>query len=409
MSGFAVAAKMSKNAADMLLTTIGILLGGIWMYALIYMHRATVTTPILLREISTLPNDDPRYPLLSVIVPACNEAEHLAAALRSLLAQNYPRLEIIVVDDRSIDRTGAIIDGLAATDSRIRAIHIESLPDGWLGKVHALHCAVQQARGDWYLFTDADVRFAQGTLRGAVRYARAFRLNHLTCVPEIDAASLWLDVAIRSFFLVFSVTARLAGINRYGSRRSVGIGAFNLVEADMFNRSPGFEWLKMEPADDLGVGLMMNRAGARTHLVNGNGLINVAWYHSLRGLIRGLEKNSFGPAARYSYARQAAIVFFLWCLVAAPPICLIVGLKNNDAILLATAGATLLVSLGVACAMPRNTAREIIAYLALPLGILLISWVMIRSAYLCLRNDGIDWRGTHYSLSQLREGQRVKL
>ena len=102
--------------------------------------------------------------------PACNEAAHLESAARTILDQDYPQLEIILVDDRSSDGTGALIDLLAREDARVKAIHIDKLPDGWLGKVHALQRGVERAEGEWLLFTDADVHFAPTMLRRAVAY-----------------------------------------------------------------------------------------------------------------------------------------------------------------------------------------------------------------------------------------------
>jgi cellulose synthase/poly-beta-1,6-N-acetylglucosamine synthase-like glycosyltransferase len=113
------------------------------------------------------------WPRLSVVIPALNEVDTLEAALGTLLAETYPDLEIVLVDDRSTDGTGALVDRLAARDPRITPVHITALPEGWLGKVHALHVGTQHARGDWLLYTDADVHFGQGSLRHAVAVAEA--------------------------------------------------------------------------------------------------------------------------------------------------------------------------------------------------------------------------------------------
>ena len=115
-----------------------------------------------------------------VLVPTCNEEETIGKALEGLRAQRYPNLEIIVVNDRSTDRTGEIVDRIAATDDRVQAIHIEHLPDGWLGKVHALHIASQHATGEWMLFTDADIHFSATCLEAAVQYCVKEDLDHLS-------------------------------------------------------------------------------------------------------------------------------------------------------------------------------------------------------------------------------------
>src|SRR5438876_9454886 len=129
-------------------------------------------------------------PRLSVVVPARDEASGIGRAVESLLAQDYPDLEIIVVDDRSSDATGAVLAKLAARDSRIRAIRVDQLPAGWLGKNHALWRGAESASGEWLLFTAADIVFAQGAVRRAVAYAVAEQLDHLTLAARLPAPGL---------------------------------------------------------------------------------------------------------------------------------------------------------------------------------------------------------------------------
>jgi hypothetical protein len=176
----------------------------------------------------------------------------------------------------------------------------------------------------------------------------------------------------------------------------------------MFAHTPGFKWLRMEPADDLGLGLMLKEAGARARLLNGDGLVRVEWYHSVGGMMRGFEKNGFGPSARYSALRLAAIVVYLLGLVGAPPLALALGILEADALITVAGAIAVLVNVGVAIAIPRKSAGEILAFLLLPVGSLLIALIVLRAAYICSRNGGIDWRGTHYPIEALRSGQRVK-
>ncbi|HEY5665961.1 MAG TPA: glycosyltransferase family 2 protein [Gammaproteobacteria bacterium] len=381
---------------------------GFWVYAALYMQRSAARMP-LLREVNgpeTGVSAD--WPLVSVIVPACNEAEHLATALKSLLALDYPSLEVVVVNDRSTDSTGAVIDEIAASDSRVRAIHVETLPAGWLGKVHAMHSGVEVARGDWLLFTDADVRFEPAALKLAIGYASTQRLDHLTCMPEVSASrNFWLEVTIRAFFMLFSVSARLADVNRDNSKWPIGLGAFNLVRRALFRRTPGFEWLRMEPADDLALGAMLKRAGARSRLVHGEGMLSVPWYESMRDMVHGLEKNSFGPSANYRFSLQLLIVSLLLILAGMPVVSLGLGLARPDVVLIGAWALASLAVIVVAALLSRGRGRELLAYLCLPAGLLIMSWIMLRSAYICQRNDGIDWRGTHYSIAELRSGRRV--
>ena len=108
--------------------------------------------------------------LVSVIVPAKDEEANVRTALETILAQDYPDLEVIVVDDRSADRTAEIVREVAAADERVRLVRVERLPDGWFGKVHAMYAGAREARGEWLLFVDADCRQAPHSVRAGVGF-----------------------------------------------------------------------------------------------------------------------------------------------------------------------------------------------------------------------------------------------
>jgi hypothetical protein len=381
---------------------------GLWIVLVAYWLWTLHRLPKLREEAARLSFEAFEWPALSVVVPARDEAQRIEAALASLSAQDYPALEILAIDDRSTDGTGEILERLAARDARIRVLHITALPEGWLGKVHALHQGAQRARGAWWLFTDADVRFRPGTLRRALRYAEAQGVDHLVCVPEVHAQGLWLDIAARAFLLMLCVGARLAWVNAPGSRTPMGIGAFNLVRAEVLRRTPGFEWLRMETVDDYGLGVMVKNAGARTRLVNAEADLSVTWYESLWAMVKGVEKNSFGPAAGYSWARLALGLALVWGLVAAPPAALAMGWALGAVPLLGAGLAALAAMAAFALLAPRGRARDAVVWLLAPLGMAMVGAMMLRAAWRCTRNGGIEWRGTRYPLGALRRGQRVR-
>src|SRR5258708_11324477 len=118
-------------------------------------------------------------PSLSVVVPALNEEATIEPAMRSLLALDYPGLEVVAVDDRSTDATGVILDRLAAQNPHLRVRHVESLPPGWLGKNHALYAGSKIVSGEWILFTDADVHFTAAALRISVACPVGDKLEHI--------------------------------------------------------------------------------------------------------------------------------------------------------------------------------------------------------------------------------------
>jgi glycosyltransferase involved in cell wall biosynthesis len=199
--------------------------------------RAAFTMPVL-RDLR--PREPARWPSLSVVTPACNEGATIEDALRSRLAQGYLELEVMVVEDRSTDATASIVDRIAAEDPRLRALHIKELPRGWLGKLHALHRGAEAARGEWLLFTDADIHFAPETLRRAVAYCEERGLDFLTAMPEFQPVSLLLDAAVSAFVRNVSMAAHTRAVEDPTSRLAVGAASSTWCAARPSRRRPGF-------------------------------------------------------------------------------------------------------------------------------------------------------------------------
>ena len=376
-----------------------------WVAGLSYLIVSIKRLPVLRKQHTPEPAVWPR---LSVVIPACNEAANLESAVATLLQQDYPDLEIILVDDRSTDTTGTVIGRLAHQDPRIRSVHIETLPHGWLGKVHALHRGVEQASGDWLLFTDADVHFAGGTLRRAVAFVLHQGVDHLALIPQTIQKSFWLEVAVATFGLLFFITTRAASVNRPGSRAFVGIGAFNLVKTERFHQTPGFEWLRLEPGDDVGLGMMIKQAGGTTRLAFAYEHLSIQWYPSVAAMFKGLEKNLFGPGSLYRWWLMLLQVGMMGMLVAAPYVSLAFGLAQGLLPLWIAGAAAITMQLIFPVLFVAEPQAKSLSLLLFPVGVLMITAMMLRAGFQCLKNGGIDWRGTHYPLDQLRAGQRVK-
>lgn len=381
--------------------------GGLTCAAWILVNLEGLRAGVRVKRLADFAPPDPaRWPRLSVVVAACNEERTLASALSSLLAEDYPDLEIVLVNDRSTDGTGAVADALASRDARVRVIHVKHLPEGWLGKVHALHVGTAAARGEWILFTDADVHFRRGAARRAVALAIQRAIDHLAVAPEVRARGFWQQVATSAFATAFLLGTRAVDVERPGPRPFVGVGAFNLVRREAFDRTPGFEWLRMEVLDDVGLGMMLKLAGARASFALGLGEIAIDWYGSLLGMMRGFEKNMFGAIARYSYARAVAFVVFVAVFLPGPIVALA---QPGSATVRALGAATALLVLANAAILRVRTRQPFATLLAAPFGFVLLAFFLVRSALICRRQGGIVWRGTFYPIAELRRGRRVRL
>jgi cellulose synthase/poly-beta-1,6-N-acetylglucosamine synthase-like glycosyltransferase len=337
-------------------------------------------------------------PPVSVVVAARDEAPHIAAAALSMLDQNYPALELVAVDDRSTDGTGEILDRLADLDPRLRVIHVDTLPAGWLGKNHALQRGADAATGSILLFTDADVVMRPGAIARAVSIMEKGGLDHLALAPKILAGTVPATVVVTVFLSLFSAFFRPWRARDPESRWHVGIGAFNLVRAAAYRAIGGHGALPLRPDDDVRLGRALKAAGCRQAAVLGTGSVEVQWYPSLGAMARGLRKNAFA-VVDYRLSLVAAgtllpVVFIFWPVVAL--------FVTTGAILWLNAGVVAVGALAVA-----DTARihglPLWTGIAYPLGSLILLWIIWAAALRAVRRGAVEWRGTEYPLELLRQ------
>jgi len=314
-------------------------------------------------------------------------------------------LEVIAVDDRSSDDTGALIDAAAALDPRIRPLHIDTLPEGWLGKGHAMHRGVEHATGEWLLFIDADVRISPDTLQRVLAMAVEDNLDHVTLLPRLKAQGWGDALLIYAFGLSLMVNARLDAVEDPTRDAFVGLGAFNLVRRSRLDQSPGLSWLRLEIADDMGLGLLIKQAGGRTRVASAIDDLRLRWYPGLSAMIRGLEKNLFAVICRFSLPRAIAMIsagvlvqLAPWLALAAPQ----PWIRLSGILALAISPLP-----GLILAKRWHQSPLVGAFSAV--GQWLLIAALIRSTYVVTRAGGVAWRNTWYPVALLREHQRVNV
>ena len=380
---------------------IAALLSALWLGVAADWFRGSGRVPVLANLRGTGSKPD-YYPSVSVVVAARDEKEAVEAALRSLLEQDYPgSLEVIAVDDRSTDGTGEVLAGLAArVPGRLRHLRVDRLPEGWLGKNHALWLGAGEAEGGWLLFTDADVRFAPDCVELAVRYALDEGFDHLALAPELVSRGTALKSFVAAFSLVFEVTQRPWRVSDAEARESVGVGAFNLVRRVAYEVAGTHGALRMRPDDDLRLGRALKEAGFRQGVAYGTGTVWVEWHRSLAGAVRGLGKSMFpGVDYRLSAALLASLGLFATNVL--PFFGVFLARRALTRLLF---GADVLVLFAMYARGARRSGTP--AYLAAlhPFGASALIFAMLRSTYKTLARGGIEWRGTFYPLETLRRG-----
>ena len=342
--------------------------------------------------------DPASWPRVSVVVPARDEGHKIEAGLKSLIASDYPTIEIIAIDDRSRDDTGAIMDRLAVGSPFLKVIHITELPDGWLGKNHALQVGTTHATGDWLLFTDGDVVHDPQTLRRAMRFVVANGVDHLPLFPDIEAEGVLEAAFVACFGIIFAAGTQPYLIPTRLPSAYCGVGAYNLVRRSALERAGGFEPIKLDILDDVKLGKMLKRTGSKCTVLRAADGLSIRWQSGAWACVTGLEKNGFA-SANYS------VVQLLW-------ICGVISLVFCGPVIGAVLAGEARTGF-VAAAVLSHFLYGLNAWLfghsfwmfplLMPSGLAFV-FAFLRSGWITLRQGGVRWRDTFYPLEILRRG-----
>jgi len=342
-------------------------------------------------------------PRISIIVPACNEEEDIEQTLTGLLALDYENYEVIAVDDRSTDRTGEIIDRTAAAQGaqqRLRVIHINELPAGWLGKTHAMWEAGKRATGEWLLFTDADVLFKPDSVRRALAYAEAEKADHVVVFPRMIMKEPGEKMMIAFFQALFVFGHRPWKVADPEARDHMGVGAFNMVRRSVYESVGTYERLRLEVLDDMKLGKVVKNAGYAQRNVFGEDLISLHWAHGTLGIVRNLTKNFFAILS-FQWWR----VFASWLGLAFLNLMPFVGIFLAHGWARVPYGVALLSMFLIYFGMSGMSAIPAYYFVFHPISTSFFLFTLLRSTYLTVSQGGVTWRGTKYPLEELRKGR----
>lgn len=360
---------------------------------------------------------------VTIIVPARNEEADIERTLTNLVALDYDNYEVIAVNDRSTDRTGEIIKrvwgaGAPSTGSvqtpmsrksretwatpatKLKVIHIEELPNGWLGKTHAMWTAARQATGDWLLFTDADVIFKPDSLRRALAYAESAHADHVVMFPQIIMKTPGERMMIAFFQTLFVFGHRPWKVADPSTQDHMGVGAFNLVRRKVYESVGTYERLRMEVLDDMKLGKVVKEAGYAQRNVFGEDLISLYWARGTWGIVRNLSKNFFAILS-FQWPRT-----FLTCITLAfLNLWPFAGLWLAHGMAKIPFAVALFSLFCIYCGMWFKSPIRPYYFFLHPVSSTLFLYILIQSTLLTLVRDGVVWRGTKYPLEELRRGR----
>ena len=387
------------------MTTVLIALTGAltlaWVVFHIVLNGALRRDPFLRAdERVALPEPVPR---VSVIIPARDEAANIGCAVAALLAQDYPRLEVIVVDDRSTDDTARIVREIAAGDARVRLLQNLELPAEWVGKAWVLQKAAAQAHGEILLFLDADVTLDPGALRVMVRHLVDHRIDLLTMILRSTNESVWDAV----YFVVGGILLyrfRLGRVNDPRGSRAFANGQNLMIRADVYRDINGHEEVKSVVQEDIALARMLKRRGLKPQAVYGFDMGSARWYRRASDAWRGWTRILYGLfegrvwEMLYGLVLVAFIALPLPMFVTAAAVLATRGASAGTLALFALGTLLVVVSQWLMLRLARNgRCRPVYVLLTFPACLVALG-IFVWCVAMRLSSRSVVWRGKRYEM-----------
>ncbi|GEO11708.1 glycosyltransferase [Segetibacter aerophilus] len=378
----------------MLITVYAIIITAFWIIASAYL-LINSTRIIYLKDVS--PTSNFPEPFVAIIIAVKDEEKEVEQALNSVCNLDYTNLKIIVINDRSTDRTPEILDKMSKLHPTLSVITIKDLPSGWLGKNHALYQGYCASNEEWLLFTDADIVYEKQSLKKAMHYVLSNGVDHLTALPEISSRSSLFKSVMSTFALMLEMKLRPWKASDPSSNASIGVGAFNLLKRTAYERAGTHTVISLRPDDDLKLGERIKKAGLKQDVMYGNKEISLEWYTSLNEFIKGLMKNTFAV----SNYRLPTVIFIavMTLVVFVLPIPILLT-QDKLGLFLAI---FILLSQIVLMVLKKGLQAKWWHALMIPFAGCITVYILVKSTYKTLKQGGIYWRDTFYSLGELKK------
>lgn len=339
-------------------------------------------------------------PLVSILVPARNE-EHrvLDGSIRSFLSQDYGRFEVVAVNDRSTDATGAILRAIARADAKLRVVEGVEPPAGWLGKPHALQEALEASTGEWVLATDADMIFEKAAVRTAVAHALEGGYDAVTLIPSVVCLTFWERVFMPAFGWFMLIVLPVYRVNDPRRPESLGVGGFFLIRREALKRVGEYGAVRAEVAEDLRMGEILKGTGARLRLEYAPELASTRMQTNFREIWEGFTKNLFAGAKFNLF--QTLLGGIAVMLLAVAPV--LVAVSSLIAWLSGAQGEWMrlfiptfiiwLIQVSIFVVVNRWSEVPAAYALTVPLGYALFVAILFNSAVRIATGRGVTWKG----------------
>ncbi|MBI5864290.1 MAG: glycosyltransferase [Planctomycetes bacterium] len=373
---------------------ITVLVALAWLKRHIDLNRGT-REPILTAEQEGEPLE--QLPPITVLVAAKDEETNIQRCVSGLLAQQYPILQVVAINDRSTDRTGELLDRMAEKDQRLRVVHVRELPARWFGKNHAMHLGVANADGEHFVFTDADCTFdSPHLLAAAMRFAKKNGVDFLSVLPRLEADTFWERVVqpVAGAIMVFWFSPQ--SVNNPQSSCAYANGAFMLLSREVYRRLGGHEPVKATLNEDMHLARRVKALRMRLCVIRGGDLYRVRMYTGFGQIWRGWSRIFYGCFG--TFPRLLVSVLMLSIFSVGPYLLLATAAaaSRNSAWVAACAGFAILSQQSVMWRFYRVTGNGAAWALTYPIGAAVCLGMTV-NAMRRLVGATTQWRGTSYA------------
>ena len=344
------------------------------------------------------------WPLVSIVIPARNEEQHLGTCLGSLRALDYPSLEIVVVNDRSTDKTGPMAEAVSREDPRVKVVQGTDTPEGWTGKNFAIHQGTREARGEYLLVVDADTVLAADTLRQAVSYAEREQVDLLTLYPRVVCSSFW-ERALLPWLGVLS-NFRMDRVNDPNSPDAMAYGYFLFFRRASYESVGGHQGIRDRVGEDWIIARRLKSMGLRLRMLMGTEFVTKRFGPSLQEIWQGFTKNFIlimeGRKVVAALAIPLVTYYLLftvlpWAVLVLAPVLLVTMGWDPLWVLAFLVAALQLAALAGVRALLKSFIRLDVASPHLqPLGGVVITGMGLAAILRTLTGRGITWKGRRY-------------
>jgi chlorobactene glucosyltransferase len=340
-----------------------------------------------------------KQPLISVLIPARNEGKNIKRCLLSLIRQDYSRIEILVLDDNSTDNTAEVVEELSKKDKRIQLYHGKELKKGWMGKNYACHQLSEYARGEYFIFTDADTLHFPDSISSSLASLIRYDLDALSVFAKQIMVTMhermmvpfgnYMILCFMPLYLIRKAKSTLF---------SVAIGQFMLFKREVYEKIGGHKSVKKEVLEDIKISRQVKKYGYKFMIFDGRNNLYCRMYRNFRGVVSGYSKVLFA-AFDYklhiiSVAVLVVMAVFLFPFLMLPlgiiydwPVAMLKIIALQVVIILIT---KLILSLRFKC-----KAVDILLH---PFSIIYLILIAINSILSTIIGVGVNWKGRIYDV-----------